>query len=221
MRLLLVEDDTDLAQSLRPVLERAGFAVDASADGVDAEFRGDSEPYDAVVLDLGLPKRSGLDVLRNWRARENDVPVIILTARDAWHERVDGLRAGADDYLGKPFYPEELIARVRAVVRRRHGKARANLELHGLILDEERQCLHTADGNDIALTGTEFRLLQYLMLNPGRILSKTQLTEHVYADDADRDSNVIEVYINRLRRKLGDELIETRRGQGYLFKATS
>ncbi|MGH8570190.1 MAG: response regulator, partial [Gammaproteobacteria bacterium] len=131
MRLLLVEDDTDLAQSLRPVLERAGFAVDASADGVDAEFRGDSEPYDAVVLDLGLPKRSGLDVLRNWRARENDVPVIILTARDAWHERVDGLRAGADDYLGKPFYPEELIARVRAVVRRRHGKARANLELHG------------------------------------------------------------------------------------------
>lgn len=123
MRLLLVEDDTGLAQSLRPVLERAGFAVDASADGVDAEFRGDSEPYDAVVLDLGLPKRSGLDVLRNWRARENDVPVIILTARDAWHERVDGLRAGADDYLGKPFYPEELIARVRAVVRRRHGKA--------------------------------------------------------------------------------------------------
>jgi two-component system, OmpR family, response regulator len=127
MRPLLVEDDTDLTQSLRPALERAGFAVDPSADGVDAEFRGDSEPYDVVVLDLGLPKRSGLDVLRNWRGRDNDVPVIILTAHDAWHERVDGLRAGADDYLGKPFYPEELIARIRAVVRRRHGSARADL----------------------------------------------------------------------------------------------
>lgn len=218
MRLLLVEDDEHLAHDLRRDLERVGFAVDTATDGVDAEFLGHSEPYDAVVLDLGLPGRPGLDILRHWRARDNDVPVIILTARDTWHERVEGLRAGADDYLGKPFHAEELIARVRAVVRRRHGRARADVELHGLILDVERQCLPSADGEDITLTGTEFRLLQYLMLNPGRILSKTQLTEHVYAGDSDRDSNVIEVYINRLRRKLGSDLIETRRGQGYLFK---
>ena len=217
MRVLLVEDDQELSQGLARDLVKAGYAVDTADNGIDAEFMGDEEPYDIVVLDLGLPGRPGLDVLRNWRGRGNKVAVVILTARDAWHEKVDGFKAGADDYLAKPFHLEELIARMQAVARRQKGQADAALVASGLTLDETRQTVTTATGETIELTGTEFRLLRYLMLHPGRILSKTVLTEHVYDYNSDKDSNVIEVYINRLRQKLGKSLIKTKRGQGYIF----
>ena len=220
MRLLLVEDDALLSGRLRIDLERAGFAVDVAADGVDAEFMGTSEPYAAVVLDLGLPGRSGLDVLRRWRAAGNSVPVLILTARDAWHEKVDGFKAGADDYLGKPFHVAELLARLQALLRRGVTRPPGPLRVAGLELDEETQRARVlATDETCDLTGTEFRLLRYFMLHPGRVLSKSRLTEHVYDFDAERDSNVLEVYINRLRRKFGRDLIVTRRGQGYLFGA--
>ncbi|MBI3772145.1 MAG: response regulator transcription factor [Gammaproteobacteria bacterium] len=219
MRVLLVEDDTTLSSQLARDLAKAGYAIDTVDNGADAEFMGNEEPYDLVVLDLGLPKRSGLEVLQNWRKQGNKVPVVILTARDAWHEKVDGFKAGADDYLTKPFHIEELMARMQAVMRRQKGQASAQLQTSGLVLDEERQVVSTGDGQEFELTGTEFRLLRYMMLNPGRILSKSILTEHVYDYNSDKDSNVIEVYINRLRQKLGKELIETRRGQGYVFGA--
>lgn len=219
MRVLVVEDDASLSGQLARDLAKAGYATDTIDNGVDAEFMGSEEPYDLVVLDLGLPKRSGLEVLQNWRKQGNKVPVIILTARDAWHEKVDGFKAGADDYLTKPFHFEELMARIQAVLRRQKGQASPQLHMSGLTLDEERQVVRTADGQEFELTGTEFRLLRYMMLNPGRILSKSVLTEHVYDYNSDKDSNVIEVYINRLRQKLGKDLIETRRGQGYVFGA--
>lgn len=218
MRLLVVEDDAELRAVLKEGLTRAGFAVDTTDNGMDAEHLGNTEPYDAVVLDLGLPQRPGLEVLRNWRTRGNAVPVVILTARDTWQEKVDGFKAGADDYLAKPFHLEELTARVSAIIRRRHGEAAGGIQAAGLLLDEERQTV-IHDGKSIGLTGTEFRLLRYFMLHPGKILSKTELTEHVYDFDSDRDSNVIEVYIRRLREKLGADVIQTRRGQGYVFGA--
>jgi DNA-binding response OmpR family regulator len=218
MRLLLAEDDPDLAASLRSDLGDAGFAVDHADNGVDAEFLGRETPYDAIVLDLGLPGRNGLEVLRNWRAGGVTTPVIVLTARDAWHERVDGLKAGADDYLGKPFHLPELLARLQAIIRRREGHNSGPLHSGGLRLDEERQVALLPDGGEAALTGTEFRLLRYFMLHPGSVLSKTRLTEHVYDQDFDRDSNLIEVYVRRLREKLGAARIETRRGQGYVFR---
>lgn len=217
MRVLLVEDETILARGLKTDLERMGYAVDIAGNGVDGEYLGDQESYDAVVLDLGLPQRSGLDVLRNWRARGNRVPVLILTARDAWHEKVDGFKAGADDYLGKPFHVEELAARLQALVRRASGTVGGSLQVEGVTLDEERQQALMGDGARHDLTGTEFRLLRYFMLHPGQILSKTRLMEHVYDFASDKDSNLIEVYVNRLRQKLGKELIQTRRGQGYVF----
>lgn len=219
MRLLLVEDDVALSADLHQRLKREGFAVDVVGNGVDAEFMGEEEPYDAVILDLGLPQRSGLEVLQHWRLRGNRVPVIILTARDAWHERVDGFKAGADDYLGKPFHFEELLARVQALIRRNHQALAANqiLECCGLKLDEEHQQVTTGDNVTFALTGTEFRLLRYFMLHPGRILTKSRLIGHVYEQDFDLDSNVIEVYVRHLRRKLGEWRILTRRGQGYVF----
>jgi DNA-binding response OmpR family regulator len=219
MRLLLVEDDALLVASLRKELEQQGFAVDVALDGADGEFMGNEEPYDLVILDLGLPGRPGLEVLHNWRQRGNKVPVIVLTARDAWHERVDGFKAGADDYLGKPFHVEELLVRILALVRRSHGVVSPKLRSGGLELDEERQLVRLEDDSEVNLTGTEFRLLRYFMLNPGKILSKTRLTEHVYEQDFDRDSNLIEVYVRHLREKLGSERIETRRGQGYIFLA--
>ncbi len=219
MRLLLVEDDVDLGQQLKQDLARSGFAVDLVDNGVDAEFMGDEEAYDLVVLDLGLPQRPGLEVLQNWRARGNKVPVVILTARDAWHEKVDGFKAGADDYLAKPFHTEELLMRIQAVIRRNKDQTGGEeLKVAQLTLDEERQTVTTVAGDVFELTGTEFRLLRYFMLHPGRILSKSVLTEHVYDYDSDKDSNVIEVYINRLRHKLGKELIQTKRGQGYIFR---
>ena len=218
MRILLVEDDLQLSARLKEDLGRRGYAADVAANGIDAEYRGKTEPYDAVILDLGLPRRSGLDVLRNWRTAGNKVPVLVLTARDAWHEKVDGFEAGADDYLAKPFHIEELCARLGALIRRSHAQPGGVLRSEGLTLDEERQSV-AVDERSIALSGIEFRLLRYFMLHPGRILSKSHLVEHIYDDDTDRDSNVIEVYVNHLRNKLGPAYIGTRRGQGYVFKA--
>lgn len=221
MRLLLIEDDAELVRVLKKDLEAAGYAVDVADNGVDGEFLGNEPGYDVAVLDLGLPRRSGLEVLRHWRARDNRLPVIVLTARDAWHERVDGFKAGADDYLGKPFHVEELIARINALLHRAHAQPGGRLAAGGIELDEERQTAIRRDGEAVPLTGTEFRLLRYFLLHPDRILSKSALTEHVYDFDSDKDSNVIEVYIRRLRQKLGPDLIETRRGQGYVFKGSS
>ncbi len=217
MRLLLVEDDAELSQSLHQQLKKEGFAVDIADNGVDAEFLGDEEPYDAVILDLGLPQRSGLDVLKNWRQHNNPVPVIVLTARDAWHERVDGFKAGADDYLGKPFHFEELLVRILALLRRNHNLPGDSLKSNGLTLDEERQHVTIDDNAPIELTGTEFRLLRYFMLHPDQILTKTRLIEHVYEQDFDKDSNLIEVYVRHLRKKIGKNHIVTKRGQGYVF----
>lgn len=222
MRLLLVEDDALLSSRLRGELEQAGFAVDIAANGVDAEFMGDSEPYDVAVLDLGLPGRSGLEVLRHWREAGNALPVLILTARDAWHEKVDGFKAGADDYLGKPFHTAELIARLQALLRRGIARPHGPLQVAGLELNEDAQTAQVlVTGEIFELTGIEFRLLRYFMRHPGQVLSKTRLAEHVYDFDTERDSNVLEVYVNRLRRKFGHTLIVTRRGQGYVFGAES
>ncbi|MFD2231821.1 response regulator transcription factor [Alkalimarinus sediminis] len=221
MRLLLVEDDVDLVISLRKDLERAGYAVDNADNGVEAEYLGKESIYDAIILDLGLPKRSGLEVLGHWREEGYSMPVIILTARGNWHERVDGFKAGADDYLGKPFHIEELLARLNAVLQRSHNNAPSEqLEKSGLVLDSAKQTITTEDSVTHALTGIEFRLVRYFMLHPGKILSKAMLTEHVYDFDSDKDSNVIEVYVKRLRQIIGKTRIETRRGQGYLFKDT-
>ncbi|NEX22563.1 response regulator transcription factor [Thiorhodococcus mannitoliphagus] len=217
MRLLLVEDDAAQIAALLPSLKSAGLAVDQALDGRTAEALGAVEPYDVIVLDLGLPGRPGLEVLRNWRARGMSTPVLVLTARDAWHERVDGLKAGADDYLGKPFHIEELLARIQALARRANGNPSPVLEAGGLRLDEGLQQVVLPTGSVRELTGTEFRLLRYLMRNPGRLLSKTQLMEHVYDLESERGSNLIEVYIRRLREKIGRERILTQRGQGYLF----
>ncbi len=219
MRLLLIEDDITLVQQLKPELERCGFAVDVSHDGVEAEYLGNEAIYDLAILDLGLPKRSGIEVLRNWRKHDNHIPVIILTARDDWHERVDGFQAGADDYLGKPFHSEELIARIQALLHRVHQQPAGLLKADGLSLDEEAQSVRLDSGATYTLTNTEFRLLRYFLLHPDKPLSKMQLSEHVYELDADKDSNVIEVYVRRLREKLGKTRIETRRGQGYVFRS--
>lgn len=219
MRVLLVEDDPDLVKDLRPVLKRAGYAVEVSVNGVDAAFLGREEDFDAVILDLGLPGKPGLEVLQEWRDAGMTVPVLILTARDAWHERVDGLKAGADDYLGKPFHSAELLARLEAILRRRAGRPVNTINASGVTLDIDRQQASTKDGQKHQLTGTEFRLLRYLMTNPDRILSKTELSEHVYEEEQLKDSNVIEVYINRLRQRFGHDFIETRRGQGYRLRA--
>jgi two-component system, OmpR family, response regulator len=220
MRLLLIEDDAQLVFELVPELRRAGYAVEIARDGVDGEFLGNEEQFDVVVLDLGLPGRPGLDVLRNWRQRGNRTPVLILTARDSWRERVDGLQAGADDYLGKPFHTAELLARLEAVVRRYHGQADSCIEAGGIVLDGARQQARTRDGYVHDLTGIEFRLLRYLMMHPDRVLSKRELSDHIYEENDLRDSNVIEVYVNRLRTRFGRDLIETRRGQGYVLHAT-
>ncbi len=219
MRLLLVEDDVELSRSLRKNLEQAGFAVDVADNGIDGEFMGKTEPYDLIVLDLGLPQRNGLEVLKNWRQAGLSMLVLILTARDEWHERVEGFKIGADDYLGKPFHVEELVARINALIHRSKQQNSGSIIKAGkLILDEEYQTVSDDHDIKLELTGTEFRLLRYFMLNPGKIISKTTLTEHVYDYDSDKDSNVIEVYINKLRQKLGRQRIETRWGQGYIFR---
>lgn len=218
MRLLLAEDDHTLLTSLKKDLQSAGYAVDVADNGVDAEYLGNEMIYDIAVLDLGLPQRNGIDVLKNWRAEGNLLPVLVLTGRNAWHERVDGFKAGADDYLGKPFHTEELLVRLSALLHRSRQKPGGTLNVAGLQLDEKSQTVITEDGNSHKLTGIEFRLLRYFLLNTNQVLSKSQLTEHVYDFDSDKDSNVIEVYVKRLRQLLGKERIETRRGQGYVFR---
>jgi two-component system OmpR family response regulator len=217
MRLLVVEDTVTLADELIAGLGRQGYAVDWLADGRDAVYQGSSEPYDLIILDLGLPGLPGLEVLQQWRAAGLSVPVLILTARGSWAERIAGLKAGADDYLAKPFHPEELQLRVQSLLRRSRGLAnQPTLVAAGLNLDEARQCVTCGD-TLIQLTAAEFRLLRYFMLHPGQVLSKGHLAEHLYDGETERDSNVLEVHVNHLRRKLGREVIETRRGQGYLF----
>ena len=220
MRLLIAEDDKDLGPRLKRYLDRQGFAVDLFDNGVDAAFYGSETAYDVIVLDLGLPGRSGLSVLEDWRRGGIKTPVLVLTARDTWQEKVQGLQKGADDYLTKPFHEEELLARLQALIRRNTGAVGESLAVNGWVLDEETQSV-SRDGQRWQLTGIEFRLLRYFMLHPGRILSKSRLTEHVYEQDADKDSNVIEVYVNRLRQKLGNDIITTRRGQGYIFGESS
>jgi len=215
-----VEDDITLVKSLKQSLESSGYAVDVADNGIDAEYLGNEGIYDVVILDLGLPKRSGIEVLSNWRKVKNNIPVIVLTARDAWHERVDGFKAGADDYLGKPFHIEELLVRLTALLHRARQVAGATLSCGGLTLDEEHQTVSTEDNQIHNLTGTEFRLLRYMFLHPNHILSKSKLTEHIYDFNSDKDSNVIEVYIRRLRQLLGKQYIETRRNQGYIFKGS-
>jgi DNA-binding response OmpR family regulator len=224
VRLLIVEDDAELGNGLRARLAREGYAVDLARNGVDGSHLGATEPYDAVILDLGLPGRSGLAVLREWRDAGNLVPVLVLTARDGWSDRVEGLQAGADDYLGKPFHAEELLARIQALLRRAATARSPQLRAGAWRLDESRQCLVADEGmtpgsvREHALTATEFRLLRYFMRHPDQIISKTRLAEHVYDYDGERDSNVIEVYVGRLRALLGADRIETRRGQGYVFR---
>jgi two-component system OmpR family response regulator len=216
LRLLLAEDDPELSARLGRFLGRQGFAVDRCVDGVETEFSGRETAYDVIVLDLGLPKRPGLDVLANWRKSGVKTPVLILTARDTWQEKVQGLQQGADDYLTKPFREEELLARLQSLIRRSTQTVGESLSINDWVLDEATQSV-SRQGERCELTGIEFRLLRYFMLHPGRILSKSRLTEHVYEQDADKDSNVIEVYVNRLRQKLGNEVITTKRGQGYVF----
>jgi DNA-binding response OmpR family regulator len=219
VKLLLIEDDQQLTDALQPLLREAGYAVEVSHDGIDGEFLGNELQPDLIVLDLGLPGKNGLDVLRSWRSAGNRTPVLVLTARDAWHERVDGLKAGADDYLGKPFHSQELLARLEAIARRHGGQASNALSWRGVTLDTERQQATAADGRTIELTAIEFRLLRYLMQHPKDVHSKTRLSEHVYEEEQQKDSNVIEVYINRLRQYFGKDFIETRRGQGYQLAA--
>ncbi len=214
MRLLVVEDDPDLNKQLVDCLEDAGYAVDSATDGEDGRFLGESEPYDAIVLDLGLPKLDGVSVLRAWRAEGRDMPVLILTARDQWSEKVAGFDAGADDYLTKPFHTEELLARLRALLRRSAGHASATIDVGGLSVDT-RSARAYVDGALVKLTSHEFRLLRYLAHHPGDVISRSELVEHIYDQDFDRDSNTIEVFVGRLRKKIGPDRIETVRGLGY------
>jgi DNA-binding response OmpR family regulator len=219
MRLLLIEDDLSLIEILKKQLEKAGFSVDVAHDGIEAEYLGNEGIYGLAVLDLGIPKRNGLDVLKNWRQQQNDIPVLILTARDTWHEKVDGFKAGADDYLAKPFHVEELLARINALIHRANQQpGGTRIVIGDLTLDEGRQEVIIANGLTYQLSGFEFKLLRYLFLHPGKLISKSTLKDHVYDFESDTDSNVIEVYISHLRRKLGKQRIKTHRGQGYIFQ---
>lgn len=214
MRILVVEDEPTLAAQLATTLQAAGYAVDTAANGRDAGYMGEVETFDAVVLDLGLPMVDGLTVLKRWRALGRTMPVLILTARGDWHEKVAGIDAGADDYLTKPFHMEELLARIRALIRRAVGQASAEIACGPLVLDT-RSGRVSVDGQALSLTSHEFRVLAYLLHHAGEIVSRTELTEHIYAQDYDRDSNTIEVFVARLRKKLPPGLIETVRGLGY------
>ena len=214
MRVLLVEDDPRLREQLARALRAADYAVDEADNGRDALYLGQEEPFDVVVLDLGLPVLDGLSVLRRWREAGRTMPVLILTARASWHEKVEGIDAGADDYLTKPFHTEELLARLRALIRRAQGMASPLLEYGGVTLDT-RSGQVTVDGQPVTLTGHEYRVLAYFMHRPGAIISRTELTEHIYEQDFDRDSNTIEVFVGRLRKKLPAGLIQTVRGMGY------
>jgi two-component system response regulator PhoP len=218
MRVLVVEDEPTLRASLRARLQAAGYTVDEAADGLEGLYSGLEYPIDVAVVDLGLPKLPGLDLIRRWRTQNRSFPILVLTARDNWQDKVQGLEAGADDYLGKPFHVEELLARLQALLRRSSGWASAQLCCGPIVLDTRTQTV-TVSQMPIELTSFEYRLLEHLMLKAGEVISKTDLTEHLYEQDFERDSNVIEVFIGRLRRKLDpqDSLhpIETLRGRGY------
>ncbi len=214
MRVLVVEDDTNLNRQIKDALIDAGYAVDVAFDGEEGHFLGDTEPYDAVVLDIGLPQMDGLSVLEEWRRAGKTTPVLLLTARDRWSDKVQGIDAGADDYVAKPFHMEELLARLRALVRRSAGLA-SNEITAGKVRLDIRSGKVTVDGQAIKLTSHELRLLSYLMHHKGKVISRTELTEHLYDQDFDRDSNTIEVFVGRLRKKLPDECIQTVRGLGY------
>ena len=214
MRVLVVEDEERLSRQIAAALREAGYAVDCAADGARAEFLGQTERYDAVLLDLGLPGMDGLTVLRRWREEGLAMPVLILTARGSWHEKVQGIDGGADDYLAKPFRMEEVLARLRALIRRSSGQVAPELKCGPVVLDP-RSARVTVDGEAVKLTGHEFRVLSYLMHHRGKVVSQAELSEHIYAEAADRDSNTVEVFIARLRRKVGATAIETVRGLGY------
>jgi len=214
MRVLIVEDEPTLARQLRETLEGAGYAIDVAEDGEEGHFLGSTESYDAIVLDLGLPEMDGLTVLDKWRKADIGIPVLVLTARDSWSDKVAGLDAGADDYLAKPFQMEELIARLRALIRRSTGNASSELTAGDVRLDT-RSGRVTLGGTPVRLTAQEYKLLSYLMHHKGKVVSRTELIEHIYDQDFDRDSNTIEVFITRIRKKLGADLIETIRGLGY------
>jgi two-component system OmpR family response regulator len=218
MRVLVVEDEALLARQLTAALRRAGYAVDHAADGERADLLGHDERYDAVVLDLGLPKVDGLTLLRRWREAGQAMPVLVLTARGSWHEKVQGIDGGADDFMAKPFRMEELLARLRALIRRSSGQSNPKLRCGPLVLDP-RSGKVTLEGAEVKLTGHEFRVLSYLMHHCQRVVSQSELTEHIYSQDFDRDSNTVEVFIARLRRKLGPAFIETVRSLGYRMKA--
>ena len=214
MRVLVVEDEAALSRQLAAALSSAGYAVDCAGDGERGDFLARTENYDAIVLDLGLPRVDGLTVLRGWRRMGVSVPVLVLTARGSWHETVQGIDEGADDYVSKPFRMEEILARLRALIRRSSGQTQPTIRCGAVALDP-RSARVTCDGVPVKLTGHEFRVLSYLMHHRSRIVSQSELTEHIYAQDFDRDSNTIEVFIARLRRKLGSSLIQTVRGLGY------
>lgn len=218
MHLLVVEDDIALAKQLCKSLQNEGYAVDLAQDGASAHYQGSVESYDAVILDLGLPVMDGLTVLRKWRAEQINMPVLILTARDTWHEKVNGIDAGADDYLAKPFHMEELLARIRALIRRSGSHASSQWVCGPITLDTT-QARVSVNGQAINLTAHEYKVLAILMQNAGELISRTKLTEHIYAQDFDRDSNTIDVFIGRLRKKLPPNSIETVRGLGYRLMA--
>ncbi|MFZ3034354.1 MAG: response regulator transcription factor [Parvibaculum sp.] len=218
MRLLVVEDDPDLNRQLVTALQEAGYVVDSASDGEEGHFLGDTEPYDAIVLDLGLPEMDGVTVLEKWRRDGRTMPVLILTARDRWSDKVAGFDAGADDYVAKPFFMEEVLARIRALLRRASGHASSELECGPLRVDT-RTSRVTINGAAVKLTSLEYRLIEYLIHHQDRIISRTELVEHLYDQDFDRDSNTIEVFVGRLRRKLGRDMIETVRGLGYRLTA--
>ncbi len=219
MRLLVVEDDRDLNRQLTAALEGAGYAVDHAFDGEEGHFMGDTEPYDAIVLDIGLPKMDGIAVLEAWRRTGRTAPVLILTARDRWSDKVRGFDAGADDYVAKPFHMEEILARLRALLRRATGHASPELSSGPVTLDT-RAGRVLVDGQPVKLTSHEYRLLSYLMHHAGRVVSRAEIVEHLYEQDFDRDSNTIEVFVGRLRKKLGVDLIQTMRGLGYLVESS-
>lgn len=218
MRILVVEDDPNLSRQMQEALEEAGYVVDSAPDGVEGHFLGDTEPYDAVILDLGLPELDGVSVLKKWRQDGREMPVLILTARDQWGEKVSGFDAGADDYVTKPFHMEEVLARVRALIRRSTGHASSELTCGPVMVDTSSSKV-TVEGKPIKLTAQEFRLLSYMMHHQGKVCSRTELTEHIYDQDFDLDSNTIEVFIGRLRKKLGAPIIQTKRGLGYQVQA--
>jgi two-component system, OmpR family, response regulator len=218
MRILLVEDDVNLSRQLSEALKEAGYVVDQAFDGEEGHYLGDTEPYDAIILDIGLPEMDGITALEKWRAAGRAMPVLILTARDRWSDKVAGIDAGADDYVAKPFHVEEVLARIRALIRRAAGHASSEIVCGPVRLDT-KSSKATVDGKALKLTSHEYRLLAYLMHHKGEVVSRTELVEHMYDQDFDRDSNTIEVFVGRLRKKMGVDLIETVRGLGYRIQA--